>query len=251
MFKKIFTVALFASTLAACKSTPPPADVSLTNIPSVSYKLPLDQSIKINFDTYNKCVSSYQGRCDKYEKIKFVRKTGEVIVEKKTHNGLVGSGAVYTINEKTERTADSSIVTYQPVKKSSYKQGLILPFAVPNMDITSYLSNIQFKTKFEINSDYPSQSVKANFDRLMKKAHRGFRYHGSTSTTSKLALEDSYMVDVEGVQVVMLVESFPYRNGSKVVVNAVVQTRKSNSGVIDVTTIMKRIEEKVTEVINS
>ena len=249
MFKKVITVALFASTLAACKSTPPPADVSLTNTPSVSYKLPLDQKVDISFNTYNKCVSYGDSGCTKYDSIKFGRQSGDVVVTRRVHNGISGSGAIYTINETTERTADSSIVKYQPVKMSSYQQGLILPFAVPSMDIAGYLSNTQFKTKFEINSEYPSQSVKANFDRMMNKARRDFRIYGNTN--SKLDLEDYYMVDVEGAQVVMLVESFPYRNGSKVVVNAVVQTRKSSNGVIDVAAIMKSIEEKVAQVVNS
>lgn len=248
MFKKVITVALFASALVACKSTPPPADVPLTNLPAVSYKLPLNQPIDISFNTYNICESYGDKGCTKYGSIKFGNESGNVIVEKRTHNGTIGSGAVYTVNETTERTSESNIVTYQPVKMSSYQQGLILPFPVPSMDIVDYLSNTQFKTKFEINSEYPSQSVKANFDRLMNKVRKNFRIYGSNS---KLALDDYYMLDVEGAKVVMLVESFPYRNGSKVVVNAVVQTQKSNNNVIDVDSIIKSVEAKIAKVINS
>lgn len=247
MYKRILAAALLAS-LAGCKATPPPADVPLTNTPSVSYKLPLDQSVDISFYEHNRCVSSGSNGCTKYDSIKFGRKAGNVVVERRVHNGVAGSGSVYTITETTKRTSDASIVTYQPVKMSSYQQGLILSFPVPQMDIADYLSNSQFKTKFEVNSEYPSQSVKANFDRMMNKARSDFRFYG---TNSQLDLEDYYMVDVDGAQVVMLVETFPYRNGSKVVVNAVVQTHKSNTGIIDVAAIMKSVEEQVAKVVNS
>ncbi|MCZ4337636.1 hypothetical protein [Shewanella colwelliana] len=247
MYKRVMVVALLAS-LAGCKVTQPSADVPLTNMPSVSYKLPLDQSVDISFNAYNRCVNSGSNGCTKYDSIKFGRKAGNVVVERRVHNGVAGSGSVYTINETTERTSDSSIVTYQPVKMSSYQQGLLLPFPIPKMDIANYLSNTQFKKKFELNSEYPSQSVKANFDRMMNKARSDFRFYG---TNSRLDLEDYYMVDVDGAKVVMLVETFPYRNGSKVVVNAVVQTHKSNTGIIDVAAIMKSVEEQVSKVINS
>lgn len=249
MIKKVITTVLFAATLSACKSTPPAADVSLTDTPSIRYKLPLDHPVDIRFNTYDKCISYSDSGCSKYDSIKFVRKSGDVVVERRVHNGIAGSGAVFTINEKTERTAEVNLVTYQPVKMSSYRQGLIFTFPVPNMDIADYLSNTQFTTRFELNSDYPSQSVKANFDRLMNKARRDFRIYGNTN--SKLDLEDYYMLDVNGAQVVMLVESFPYRNGSKVVVNAVIQTRKASSGLIDVAAIIKSVKQKVAEVINS
>ncbi|MEI8654058.1 hypothetical protein P4S57_15885 [Pseudoalteromonas sp. Hal273] len=248
MFKKVMTVAMLASALTACKSTPPPAEVQLTNIPSVSYKMPLDQSIDISFNAYNTCVSSGDSGCVKYDSIKTAESSGDFLVEKRVHNGTIGSGAVYTIKQSTERTADANIVTYQPVKMTPYQQGFILPFAVPSIDIAAYLKNSQFKTKFEINSEYPSQSVKANFDRLMKKVHGRFRIYGSNS---KLGLEDYYMTTVDGAKVVMLVESFPYRNGSKVVVNAIIETKKSNKNVIDVAEILKSVKAKVAEVTNA
>ena len=77
---------------------------------------------------------------------------------------------------------------------SPYQHEFILPFDVPSIDIAAYLKNSQFKTKFEINSEYSSQSVKANFDRLMKKAHGRFRIYGSNS---KLGLEDNLQFNVK------------------------------------------------------
>lgn len=249
MVKKIITVALLASSLVACKSTPPPADVSLTNNPSITYKLPLDQSVDIKFDTYNRCVEyGDSGSCMKSHMLKFERKAGNVVVERRVASPINSAGSKYTIQETTSRDGGNSIITYQPLKLSSYETGLLAPNA-PKIDLADYLSTTQFSTKFEINSDFPSVSVKANFDRLMNKARNDFRVYGNTS--SDLDLEDYYMVDVEGAQVVMLVESFPYRNGSKIVVNAVVQTRKPSNGVIDVAAIMKSLEEKVGEVVNS
>lgn len=249
MVKKIISVALLASSLVACKSTPPPADVSLTSNPSVTYKLPLDQSVDIKFDTYNRCVEyGDSGSCMKSQLLKFERKAGNVVVERRVASPINSAGSIYTIQETSERDENASVVTYQPLKLSVYETGLLAPNA-PRVDLSGYLSRTQFSTKFEINSDFPSASVKANFDRLMNKARSDFRIYGNTN--SDLDLEDYYMVDVDGAQVVMLVESFPYRNGSKVVVNAVVQTRKSSNGVIDVAAIMKSLKEKVGEVVSS
>ncbi|MCL1139384.1 hypothetical protein [Shewanella pneumatophori] len=249
MIKKVITTALFAATLTACKSTPP-ADVSLMDTPSVRYKLPLDRAIDIRFNTYNRCVNSGSSGCGKYDNIKLAQGKDSILVERRVHNGIAGSGAVFSIDKKTERTEKATIVTYQPVKMSSYHEGLLFSFGIPKLDITNYLSQSQFKTKFEVDSDYSSQSVKANFDRLMQKASRDFRIY-EENTNSKLDLEDYYMVDLDGAQVVMLIETFPYRDGSKVVVNAVVQSKETGSGLVDVSAILKSVEEKVSQVVKS
>ena len=235
--------------LEGCSATQVAEPVSLTNNPNVRYKLPVDQSIDIFFEQYNKCNKYANGACNETERLSFKRGPGRLIVERRIADPLSHSAAIYTVEEKTVRQGNSNIITYQPLQMKPDEKSFLVSRPLPTLDIGQYLSTTQFKTKFEVDSDYPANAVKANFDRLMNKARRGFRAFDSTD--SNLSYDDYYQTELEGALVVILVESFPYRSGSKVVVNAIVQVIPKSGGTIDLVDIMDKVETEVKRVINA
>ncbi len=240
---------IFLYLLEGCSATQVAEPVSLTNNPSVRYKLPVNQSIDIFFEQYNKCNEYANNTCSETERLSFKRGPGRLTVERRVSDALSHSAAVYTIEEKTVREGNSNIITYQPLQMTPDEKSFLVSRPLPTLDIGQYLSTTQFKTKFEVDSDYPANAVKANFDRLMNKARRGFRAFDSTD--SDLSYDDYYQTELNGALVVLLVESFPYRSGSKVVVNAIVQIIPKSGGTIDLIDILNKVEAEVERVIKA
>ena len=245
---RVLIVGLLGLTLLGCASTQAPQEVSLTNTPSISYKLPSDQSIDIKFNEFRYCANASGTTCTQTNLLSFARENGQMVVTR-TNGTMTGTkGVRFIVNEMTEKQGDISTVTYQPLKRIPVETGFVI-MGTPDLNISEYLSSTQFSKKFEVDSEYPADSVKANFDRLMNKAKSDFRIFGNTEST--LDLEDYYFIDLPSAKVVMLIEAFPYRKGSKVVVNAVIQTRQSNKGIIDVAEIIREVEKKVISVVSS
>lgn len=239
LYKKLFITAGLALVLTSCSQITPKAPVSekLTNASSVTYRLPSNVKTDLPFERHSRFVN--EGR---FSRLGY--KGSDLIqVEHRIDNGTAGSGVVYEVSKKVETIDGIAVVTFTPVSKREYQEGLILPFPVPELDIHSYLSNTQIKHKFEIDSEFPAQSIKANFDRLHRKVNaRSFSLYDEIK--SDLKLQDAYRLDLNnGAVAVLNVQSFPYRNGSKVVFDVVIQTRKHSDLIIDVVSIVKQIEE--------
>lgn len=125
-------------------------------------------------------------------------------VERRTDNGVAGSGIIYTIDAIIVSDPNSTTITLIPKTQKTYQEGLILPFPVPNFDIAEYLSTATLDYKFELYSEYQVDSAKANFERILGKSF------GS---------RDIYKLELEDEEFEIKTDIYPYRNGSKIVIN--------------------------------
>lgn len=262
MLARSLTIVLLGFSLVACNATNPIGPVSLTSIeqqvedltnsPKVTYKLPQEQSTEIGFNSFKmRCLPKI---CDQYEALKYSREEQGINVEYRLYGSLrnKSAGVVYTVSETIETQDDIKAVTLQPVKKLSEREKkLVIDVEAPEFDIVKYLSEASFDTNFEFNSDFQPTSVKANFDRLLKRAD--VRFVDNFNTVSNLDLEEHYTVTLDGADVLVRVEVFPYRNGSKAVVYALLQTNSTanTAGVIDVSAMMSTLKGKIKDIVNS
>ncbi|MEW9798552.1 hypothetical protein [Alteromonas sp. CYL-A6] len=249
----ITTSVIFGITaLTGCKQTAPVVEQPITNAPSVQYKVPADMNFDLSFNSFNRCLKrSDDGSCFRSDRLTVNKASGELVVRREISEPFTGAQTQYKIREKITRSGDINTITYQPMTVLKKDGGLLLPIPAPDLDIADYLSTTQFTYKFEVDSQYPSDSVKANFDRLMNKTSDSFRFYGAETTSSTLKLQDSYMYDLGDAFSVILVESFPYRNGSKVVVNVIIETKQTPNGVIDVEKLLNQVKSKVNETVNA
>lgn len=118
------------------------------------------------------------------------------------------------------------LVTFTPKHQKTYKQGLVLPFPIPDFNIQSFLSSGALDYELELNSIYPADSIKANFERLLYR---------------EPLLQDA------------LVETkvYPYKNGSKIVLYVSIYGSMSVDGVIDLNAKLAEIKKQIQRVINS
>ena len=133
---------------------------------SVQYKIPSltsdsESMSKLNFFEYS------TGANSKFDRLLIHNIDSNTLkLERKTDNGSVGSGLIYKINISEEKTLNSTNIIYTPEELTTFQNGLILPFKVPEFDVSDYLSKKGYiYYNFEINSEYPPSSIKANFAR--------------------------------------------------------------------------------------
>jgi len=258
MNKRILMLITMVMLVTSCKSTDVNPlhvtdqyqDISEVNVKYVipTKNLELNRGIAgVTFDSFR------QGKSSKQNKL-FWKKIDERTFEvhRRVDNGISGSGKIYIVNYSTVTKGDDTIITFNPIKTKSYQQGFIGKFDVPEFNINNFLSSSNFKYKFEINSDFPSNSVKGNFDRLLRKkvpSHSEMkqmmlaRMSGKTTSSKDWYVLDSYTL--------LNVESFPYRNGSKVVIEAKIRTKKNSENLINLSELFKSINSQIVTIVNS
>ncbi len=114
--------------------------------------------------------------------------------------------------------------------EKSYQEGAIFPFPVPSFDIEQYLSQANFSHSFEIDSDYSSESIKANFDRILAK--------------------ERYKIDRESYRAYVSVKTVPYREGSKSLFNFKIRTKLNNGKTINLVNIINELEAEMVLIVN-
>ncbi len=169
----------------------------------------------------------------KRERLHINSKHNGLLIERRTDNGVAGSGVIYNVDVNTISKPDSTWVILTPKTQETYQQGVVLPFPVPDFDIESYLSSAVFDYVFELNSEYNGDSIKANFDRLL----------GKDSTNYRLNLNDE--------QFDISIKIYPYRNGTKVVADITIYNQKTKNGVINVIQKIERVKEEIRRIVNS
>ncbi len=216
---------------------PQPNTVQEVKNIQVTYILPND--IEKRSCTFNGLsFRQYNGGTDtKIERLHIDYVANGLQVERRTDNGIAGSGIIYTIDANVIPKSDATMITLTPRTQKTYQEGLILPFPVPNFDIEQYLSEATLYYKFELNSEYPATSIKANFERLLE------RFNAIDSYT--------YILQLEGAELKIKANIYPYRNGSKVVINIVLYNKESSNGVIDVVKKIEEAKKQIEKIINS
>jgi hypothetical protein len=142
------------------------------------------------------------------------------MVHSRIDNGVAGSGVKYKVNYKMTRSGNGGYtVDLQPESRSQYQQGLIGKFPVPSFSdatLRSYLKSFTLRYKFEIDAQYGSDAIIANFMRLgiVKSQASGF----ADPITGKI-YKQYFQIIYAGATANYTVQVFPYRNGSKAVIN--------------------------------
>lgn len=254
MNKLTLYLGLVSMLLAGCAGiTPQPAqNVQLTNPQTITVIVPNDKAVdaskltRINFD------NRWAGHKEKQEKITVGNKTNSSFnVERRTDNGTAGSGKIYSVNYMIENVNDSTVIKYQPVTYRTYQQGLVMPFAVPvftEQDLTEYLISQPVYYNLEINSQYNTESTYSNFIRLVERTK--VKQGEKDPVTGKI-FKDKFALNYKGEKIYFSLESFPYRNGSKVIVHLVVPGSFTSENVVDFGIILNDIKTQLEGVANS
>lgn len=173
------------------------------------------------------------GRDTKQERI-LVNFNNEILqVERRTDNGLAGSGRIYKIRIIKTNEQNNRIIILQPESMNTYQDGIILPFPLPEFDLESYLTSAVVKYDFELNSQFPVGAIKANFNRMFEKPG------------------DTYTLNLSSSSVLMRIKIDPYRTGSKVVINAELFDMKPVSNIIDVNKNILELERRVKSIVDA
>jgi len=171
------------------------------------------------------------GKESKREKIISSFGDAKMQVERRVDNGAAGSGLIYSIDVENVLKGDNKIITLLPKKVTPYQDGLILPFPVPKFDLKTYLSSATVFHKFEVVSEYPENSIRANFDRLLKTS-------GS-----------SYELLTHDFSSILKVKIYPYRKGSKVIIESRLFDMRAFDNTINVSKNIKDIEMRINNII--
>jgi len=227
-----------------------------TNVSSVKYIAPTsninisDGISGITFDSY-----SY-GPASKQHKL-FYKKVDQDTFEvhRRVDNGVGGSGIIFHVDFTSINEGNNTIIEFKPTESKSYQQGFIGKFDVPELDITNFLTKTNAVHTFEVNSEYPADAVKANFERMLKKKQPNQKELQqmmiARMSGKQVSISDSYVLSGSGFEAMLKVESFPYRNGSKVVVTSNLTTTSNLQNEVNLSEIYKVLESEVTKIINS
>jgi hypothetical protein len=153
-------------------------------------------------------------------------------LERRTDNGVAGSGLIYSIDINKLNKGNDKVITFTPKTVKTYQDGVILPFPIPKFDLASYLTSAWVIHKFEVTSNYPVDSIKANFDRMLKP-------YGST-----------YHLQLPDCLAIMEIKIYPYRQGSKAVITAEISGMKVVDNIINVSNKIKELESKIKTIVN-
>lgn len=154
-------------------------------------------------------------------------------VERRTDNGLAGSGRIYKIRITKTNEKNNRIITLQPESMDTYQDGVILPFPLPEFNLEAYLKSAVVKYNFELNSQFPVGSIEANFNRVFGQP------------------EDTYTLNLSNSSVLMQIRIDPYRTGSKVIIKAELLDMKPTSNVIDVNKNILELEQRIKSIVES
>lgn len=135
---------------------------------------------------------------------------------------LIRSYAYHKIAYTEEASPNRSLVTFTPIGTNDHQRSIIGKWPTHTYsleELTNLLESLWIwktvRRSFEVNSEYPPESVTANFDRLLG----GQRISGKVKDpiTGK-QFSHRYYLDNDGQRTSFVVETYPYRNGSKAVI---------------------------------
>jgi hypothetical protein len=192
------------------------------------------------------------GSSTRQQKISTLDKTAdEFKVERRTDNGTSGSGKVYTVGYAVEKGKDAMVYKFKALSFTTYQQGLILPFDVPNFteqDLLEYITRQPLHLSLEFNSQYNTESIYANFMRMAEKVRF---YPGEKDPVTGKVYKDKFVLIGKYGKVFFSFEAFPYRNGSKAVVHMAVPGTFTTGNTVDFGEIIKEIKGQLEGIVNT
>lgn len=173
------------------------------------------------------------------------------VVHSRIDNGVAGSGVKYTVDYTLTPLGKGYEVTFVPKTRSTYQQGLIGKFPAPPFNdnsLRSYLKEFTLRYKFEIDTQYGSDSIMANFIRTGKVRNSSAGW--KDPITNKIYTQ-YFILDYAGKQANYTVEVYPYRNGSKAVINMELPVVETSPSVVDFTRIIGDLRKQLTSIVQS
>lgn len=173
-------------------------------------------------------------------------------VHARTDNGVAGSGVKYAVAYKmTDKGVGGYTVEFAPQSRSEYQQGLIGKFPVPPFDedvLRRYLKSFTLQYKFEIDAQYGSDAIMANFLRMgIVKTHaRGF----ADPVTGKI-YKQYFQINYGGATANYTVQVFPYRTGSKAVINMELPVVETSQDTVEFERIITDLRKQLTTIVQS
>lgn len=145
-----------------------------------------------------------------------------------------------------ERLSVTSLKFIPRTVKKMQKYKHIEAQLAPN-EIVKLFTNATFRTVFEIDSEFNSDATYANFARLTRK--EAFREGYKDPVTGKIYTE-RFWLKVNNLEIPVTVATYPYRNGSKVVINADVPAQR-NGSIFDFSIPAKAIQLELERIVKS
>lgn len=173
------------------------------------------------------------------------------IVHARNDNGVAGSGIRYTVGYGVREGAQGYEVTFTPSLRTTYQQGLIGRFPLPDFTddhLRRHLTGLQIVYKFEVDSPYNSDSVTANFMRNAEA--KSIRTGWADPVTGKI-YSSYYVSKLRGRDLTYTVQVYPYRNGSKAVIHAIVPGVETSPNTVDFGVLIKDARRMLEEVARS
>lgn len=245
--------------VGGCVATSPikqaePAAATLVTMQPITYVVPIDEGVirqrgvieDLSFADFS------SGSKDHRDTLRTKRvREGSIVIERRTDNGVAGSGKQYRVDFTVEKDKTHYKTTLQPISYSTYQQGLILPFPIPmfsDRDLSDHLLSAQVHYRLEINSEFNSESTHANFMRILKT--RSFRSGEKDPVTGKV-FKQEFVLPYRGKEVLFVLETFPYRNGSKAVIYLRVPAVATSPNTVDYKAILDELKAKLIEVVRA
>lgn len=173
--------------------------------------------------------------------------------EERFASGSVYQSCVtYTSDVVTKDLGENTEVTIQPKLRTEKKEGLLIAISIPNFkheNLYGYLSSHSITTNGKITSEFPSESIKGNFDRLASK----YSWKSGTADSAHRQFKDTYIIKTSsGIQGRVSAGFYPYREGSLVqyVLDGMSQADNATRKV-DWSEAMKEINKTLEIIVNS
>jgi hypothetical protein len=249
--------------LTGCGITTPAAPpMQLTNMEAFTIIVPKNVN---NTNTWNVKFNSFQRklRGSTPEIPKHFRATHTEVGENEikfdfcntetfSNTSVYKSCVTYTSDVVTKDLGENTEITIQPKLRTETKGGLLIPISIPNIDhdyFYGYLSRHSITTNGKITSEFPSESIKGNFDRMASR----YSWKSGKADAAHRQFQDTYVIKTSsGVEGRVSMGFYPYREGS-IVQYVVDGTSKTNNAArkVDWSKAMKEISKTIEQIVNS
>lgn len=108
-------------------------------------------------------------------------------------------------------------------------------------DLRKRFLEARFPFQFAVNSKYSTESTYANFARTLRKS--SYNKGEKDPVTGKI-FNDGFIINIGGKSISIRVETFPYRNGSKAVVYALIPPQNKGN-LVDFYEVSEKLKTKV------
>jgi hypothetical protein len=200
---------------------------------------------------FGQSVMNARGEMVRRQLIRYRFSGDQGIVERRTEtsDGIAGSGQVVRVKKTVSQTTGGKRVEFAPYDRAVYQDGLIMKFPVPSFepeDIKEFFLSSQLYAKFEVDSDFNPASTDANFVRLFKsQQHRG------VDPVSGKSHDQEFVLPLRGKEVLFVIETYPYRNGSKALAYCRIPAIETSPNTVDFGILLNEVRTRIVQAVKA